>query len=212
MLKGKFTAIAVIAVVLTASLAGSALAQSGVLVTVLGGYQWGGTFKGWDGEAKLNDAGSWGIAIDIPVRPDTYLELIYTRQVTDLSYREYGTGQLEPANELFDIAVEYYQVGGLYTMHKDGPRPFGTMSIGATRFAPQSSIYNSQWKFSAALGIGMLIPASERIGFRLHARLLLPFMYTSGGMWCGGGGCSVGVSGGSAVVQGDVAFGIVIRL
>ena len=210
MLKGRFATIAVIAAVLTASLAGSAFAQSGVLVTVFGGYQWGGTFKGWDGEARLNDAGNWGIAIDIPVRPDTYVELIYSRQVTDLTYREYGSGQ--PATELFDIAVEYYQVGGLYTVHKDGPRPFGTMSIGATRFAPQSSIYVSEWKFSAALGLGMLIPATERIGFRLHARLLLPFMYTGGGLWCGGGGCSVGVSGGSAVAQGDIAFGIVIRL
>ncbi len=210
MWKGKITTIAVIAVVLTASLAGGAFAQSRVLVTVLGGYQWGGTFKGWDGEARLNDAGNWGIAIDIPVRPDTYVELIFTRQVTDLQYREYGSGQ--PAEELFDIAVEYYQVGGLYTMHKDGPRPFGTMSIGATRFAPQSSIYGSEWKFSAVLGLGMLIPATERLGIRLHARLLLPFMYTGGGLWCGGGGCSVGVSGGSAVAQGDIALGLVIKL
>ena len=210
MLKGRITTIAVIAVVITASLAGGAFAQSGVLVTGFGGYQWGGTLKGWDGEARLNDAGNWGIAIDIPVRPDTYLELIYSRQVTELTYREYGSG--EPEQEAFNIAVEYYQVGGLYTVHKDGPRPFGTMTVGATRFAPQESIYGSEWKFSVALGLGMLIPASERIGFRLHARLLLPFMYSGGGLWCGGGGCSMGVSGGSAVAQGDVAFGIVIRL
>ncbi len=213
MLKGRITTIAVLVVVLAASLASSVFAQpKGILITALGGYQWGGTFKGWEGEASLNDAGSWGFAIDIPVRPDTYLELIYTRQVTDLSYREYGIGGLEPAVEPFDLAVEYYQIGSLYTMHKDGPRPFGTMTLGATRFAPQSSIYNSQWKFSVALGIGALVPVSERIGFRLHARLLLPFMYSSGGMWCGTGGCSVGVSSGSAVVQGDVALGLVIRI
>jgi hypothetical protein len=210
-MKGKITTIAVIAVILTAVLTGSAFAQAnGILVTALGGYQWGGTLQGYYGEAKLNDAGSWGIALDIPVNPDVYVELIYTRQVTDMIYREYGTGN--PAEEKFDLAVEYYQIGGLYTMAKDGPKPFGTMTLGTTRFAPQSSSYGSEWMFSVALGIGVLVPVSERIGLRTHARLLLPFMYTGGGLWCGGGGCSMGVYGGSAVVQGDIALGIVIRI
>ena len=211
MLKGKITKIAVIAVVLAVSLAGSAFAQDkGIMITALGAYQWGGTLKGYYGEARLLDAGSWGVALDIPVRPDTYVELIYTRQVTNLTYREYGVGI--PAEEVFDIAVEYYQVGGLYTMAKDGPKPFGTMTIGATRFAPQSSVYDSEWKFSAALGLGIIIPLSERIGIRTHARLLLPFMYSGGGLWCGGGGCSIGMTGGSAIVQGDIALGLVIRI
>ena len=211
MLKGKITKIAVIAVVLAVSLAGSAFAQDkGIMITALGAYQWGGTLKGYYGEARLLDAGSWGVALDIPVRPDTYVELIYTRQVTNLTYREYGVGI--PAEEVFDIAVEYYQVGGLYTMAKDGPKPFGTMTIGATRFAPQSSVYDSEWKFSAALGLGIIIPLSERIGIRTHARLLLPFMYSGGGLWCGGGGCSIGMTGGSAIAQGDIALGLVIRI
>lgn len=210
--KGKIPKIAVITIILSALFAGSAFAQDkGIMITALGAYQWGGTFKGWDGEASLNDAGSWGIALDIPVHHrEAYVELIYTRQVTDLTYREYGSG--EPAQEVFNIAVEYYQVGGLYTVEKDGPKPFGTMTIGATRFAPQSSIYGSEWKFSAALGLGIIVPVSERIGLRMHARLLLPFMYSGGGLWCGGGGCSVGVSGSSAIAQGDVALGLVIRI
>lgn len=211
MLKGKTGTIAMIVVVLTASLAGGAFAEpSGILITALGGYQWGGTFNGYYGEAKLNDSGNWGIALDIPVRPDTYVELIYTRQVTDLIYREYGLGT--PATEQFDISTEYYHVGGLYTMPKEGPRPFGTMTFGATRFAPQSSVYSSEWLFSVALGVGALVPVSERIGFRLHARLLLPFVYTGGGLWCGGGGCSMGIYGGSTIAQGDIAFGLVIRI
>ncbi len=211
MFRGKIKTISVLAIILTAVLAGSAFAQDkGIMITALGGYQWGGTLKGWDGEARLNDAGNWGIALDIPVAPDTYVELIYTRQITELQYREYGSG--EPAQEVFDIAVEYYQIGGLYTMAKDGPKPFGTMTLGATRFAPQNSIYSSEWKFSVALGLGIIIPVSERIGIRTHARLLLPFLYTGGGLWCGGSGCSMGISGGSAIAQGDVALGLVIRI
>ena len=205
----KIAALTVIAIALAS---GGASAQvNGVMVTPFYGYQWGGTLKGWDAEARLNSAANFGIAIDIPVHQrDTYVELIYSRQVTDLVYREYGTG--EPATEIFDIAVEYYQVGGLYTVPKDGPKPFGTMSLGATRFAPQGTIYGSEWLFSGALGIGVIVPVTERIGLRTHARLLLPFMYTGGGFWCGTGGCSIGVSGGSAIAQGDVVIGLVIRL
>jgi hypothetical protein len=86
------------------------------------------------------------------------------------------------------------------------------MTLGATRFAPQNSIYGTEWKFSAAMGIGLIVPVSERIGIRTHARLLIPFLYSGGGLWCGPGGCSIGVSGGSSVLQGDIAVGLVIRL
>jgi hypothetical protein len=187
-----------------------AIAQRGVMATVLGGYQWGGTLQGYEGEAKLNDAGSWGIALDIPVAYETYVELIYTRQVTDLSYRTYGVGGT--TGELFDLAVEYYQVGGLYTVSKEGPRPFGTMSLGATRFAPQEPQLNSEWKFSFALGLGILVDIGERLGIRMHARLLMPMMSAGGGLWCGTGGCSIGIGGGSTLLQGDIAAGLVIKL
>ena len=202
----------VMAFVVLASLTASAVAQDhGIMITPFASYQWGGTLKGYYGEAKLNDAGAWGFAIDIPVHySDTFVELIYSRQVTELTFREYNSGN--PAEELFNIAVEYYQIGGLYTVDKDGPKPFGTMSLGATRFAPQNTSYSSEWKFSAALGLGIIIPVTERIGIRTHARLLLLFMYTGGGLWCGGGGCSMGISGGSAVAQGDIAIGLVIRI
>jgi hypothetical protein len=212
MARGRFIAAAAIALLLAASVSGGASAQDhGIMVTALGGYQWGGTFKGYYGEARLNDAGNWGIALDIPVHHrDAFVELIYTRQVTDLTYREYGSGN--PSEEQFDIAVEYYHVGGLYTMDKDGPKPFGTMSFGATRFAPQGTVYSSEWMFSAAFGLGVIVPVSLRIGIRTHVRLLLPFVYSGGGIWCGGGGCSIGISGGSAVAQGDVAFGLIIRI
>lgn len=211
MFKNRIAALA-IALVVLASLAGSAVAQEhGIMITPFASYQWGGTFKGYYGEAKLNDSGAWGFAIDIPVHgKDAFVELIYSRQVTDLTYREYGSGN--PADEIFDIAVEYYQIGGLYTMDKDGPKPFGTMTFGATRFAPQNSAYSSEWMFSAAFGLGVIVPVSQRIGIRTHVRLLLPFMYSGGGIWCGGGGCSMGISGGSAAAQGDVALGLIIRI
>lgn len=211
-MRSNLRAAALVTLVAVVSMPAVAGAQDrGIMITPLAAYQWGGTVSGYYGEAKLNDAGSWGIAVDIPVyHRDAFVELIYSRQVTDLSYREYGVGV--PAEEIFDLAVEYYHIGGLYTVDKEGPKPFGTMTLGATRFAPQNSVYDTEWKMSAALGLGIIVPISDRIGIRTHARLLIPFLYSGGGLWCGTGGCSIGVSGGSSILQGDVAVGLVIRL
>jgi hypothetical protein len=202
----------IIGVMVLAPMSGRAVAETmGIMVAPFASYQWGGTVKGRDGEAKLNDAGAWGFTIDVPVHHrEAYLELSYSRQETELLVREYGTG--EPLREAFDLSVEYFQIGGLYMAPRGGARPFGTMTLGATRFAPQNSIYSSEWLFSATLGLGIFVPVNERIGLRTHARLLLPFQYSGGGLWCGRGGCSIGVSGGSNILQGDVAVCLVIRL
>jgi len=40
--------------------------------------------------------------------------------------------------------------------------------------------------------------------------LLLPFQWYGGGIFCGGGGCSVGATSGTAIVQGQVSGGLVL--
>jgi hypothetical protein len=111
------------------------------------------------------------------------------------------------------MATEYYHIGGLYEIETGGAAmPFTSMTLGATRFAPDSGLYDSEWKFSAALGLGIKIPVGERFGIRFQARMLIPFLWASGGLWCGTGGCSVGVGGGSSFVQGDVLAGFTIKL
>jgi hypothetical protein len=213
-------AVCCIALILLAVTAGTgACADRRIEITPFGGYQWGGSLRGYEGEITVPGAGNWGIALDIEVRRDTMVELVFSRQYSSLQVRPYcnyptpGVDCTPTWRQAFDMATEYYHVGGLYEINTGGGAlPFTSMTLGATRFAPDDDTYGSEWKFSAALGIGVKVPVGERLGIRLQARFLLPFLWSSGGLWCGTGGCSIGVGGGSSFVQGDIAAGLTIKL
>ncbi len=193
-------------------------ADKRIEITPYGGYQWGGSLKGYEGELRIPGAGNWGIAVDIEVRRDVMVELNFSRQWTSLELLPYcGPGSLPSCTRqwytAFKMAVEYYQIGGLYEIQSGGSAtPFTTMTLGATRFAPDDPAYGDEWKFSMALGLGVKVPVGQRLGIRLQARLLIPFLWSSGGLWCGTGGCSIGVGGGSSLIQGDIIAGLTIKL
>lgn len=174
-----------------------------------GGYQWGGTLRGYSADARLTDTGNWGIAVNVPIRYNVDLTISYTRQYTNLEIKYYNPPSVE---QVFDLSNEYYQIGALnYFGQPDGKaKPYLLMTLGATRMAPDDPLYSSEWFFSFCLGLGTKVYLNERIGLRLQARMLVPMLWSGAGLWCGGGGCSVGVSGGSSVVQGDVTVGLVV--
>jgi len=39
--------------------------------------------------------------------------------------------------------------------------------------------------------------------------MLLPFQWSGGSMWCGSGGCTGSVNGGTTIVQGNVSGGLI---
>ena len=111
-----------------------------------------------------------------------------------------------------DLAVEYYQIGGLYRRPTPKVEPFFLMTLGATRFAPEDNTFSDEWKFSVIFGLGAKVWISDRIGLRFQGRVLMPMLWSSAGFWCGGGsGCGLGYGGGSALVQGDLGVGIAFR-
>jgi hypothetical protein len=124
---------------------------------------------------------------------------------SDVTLRPY-TGISE---DLGAMTTHYIQVGGAKEM-KDGPvRPFGMGSLGLTIFDPEDTKYDSDTRFSFAMGGGIkLYSKSERIGFRLQGRFIFNFL--SGGIAVGcGSGCAGGVTG-TALVQFEPSAGLVI--
>lgn len=199
--------------------ASSECAGKRIEITPFGGYQWGGSLRGYEGEITIPGTGNWGIALDIEVRRDVMVELVYTRQYSSLQVRPFCNVPPVPSEctptwrQAFDLSTEYYHIGGLYEIQSGGSAvPFTTMTMGAVRFAPDGSMYGTEWKFSAAIGLGIKVPVGERLGIRLQARMLVPFLWSSGGLWCGTGGCSIGVGGGSSFIQGDITAGLIIKL
>ena len=195
--------------------------QKGFEITPLYSYCWTSRVNAYDGEYDISNSGSWGILFSIDIENYTYkgtaLQLLYNRQDAVAEFYEYP-GKIK--NDLFDMAVEYYQIGVANKLHYDQVEPFGEFLLGATRFAPKSDYHpetgdpyrpGDEWMFSMTLGAGVRVMASERVGIRLHGRLLMPMSFSGGGLWCGSGGCSVGVGSSSWFIQGDLGAGIIIR-
>jgi hypothetical protein len=184
----------------------AAPARGEVEVALWGGYQGGGSFDVEGGELHLPGAPSVGITVDVTVREDAQVELSYSRQATELRLRG---GALAPSTTLMDMAVEYYQLGGLLEWPHARWRPFFAMTIGATRFAPEPADVASVWRFSGVLGGGTKLELTEHLRLRLQGRLLLPWISGSSSFFCSlPGGCLISVSG-TVMAQGDVSAGLV---
>ncbi len=183
----------------------------GFEITPFVGYQFGGSHHVYDGEMNIDDSENFGVSLnfDLPYKQGTQLELLWIMQKSRLDKKNYMSGITE---SLFDMYTHYMQIGGIYGLERNNVLPFVSLAFGAVLFHPTSARYSDEWFFSASLGGGLKFYLNNRLGLRLQARALFPLIWGSGGLWCGTGGCSVGIGSTTSIVQGDVTAGIIIRL
>jgi len=106
--------------------------------------------------------------------------------------------------EITSMNVYTYQGTATYHAGSSGSsvRPFVTVGLGATQYAPSDAMgmsFDSEWRVSGSLGGGVKAYANERIGFGLTARWTPTYIKSdSGGVYCSpfwspyyGGGCAV---------------------
>ena len=178
-------------------------------ITPFGGYRMGGDFELNTGESlRLDDSSSYGVIIGMDYQENTQLEFLYSHQESPLK-KQNGTS---PNETLFDLGVDYFQLGGTYLWDYDRVVPFLSGGLGATYFNPDSSGYSSVTKFSMSLGGGVKLYATEHIGLRLEGRGYGTFMNSGGAIFCGGdsGGCQVFVSS-DVWVQFEVLAGLIFK-
>jgi len=197
----------------------AAFAEKGVEITPIFGYTYTSKVSAYKGDFDITNSSDWGVMVNVDIESYTYkgtmLESLYNRQDSEAEFYECGS---RLRKDLFHMSVDYYQIGVLNKLHYDNVEPFGEVLIGATRLSAKSDVTidgdtfrpSDEWMFSATLGIGARLMVSQRIGFRVHGRLLLPMSFSGGGLWCAGG-CTIGVSGSSCFVQGNLGAGIIIR-
>jgi len=179
-------------------------------ITPMYGFQYGGKLSNGIGEFKTKSSANYGVNIEIaheklPVNITFY----WLQQNTTGNYDPFNG----PERDLFEMVNDYYQIGITKNL-KEGTNviPFTMFTIGAANFTPQDATISNELVFSATLGAGVKIYFSERIGLRLHAKLLMPFQWGGGGLWCGTGGCGIGVGASTSFVQGDIGGGLIFRL
>lgn len=179
-------------------------------VTPYAGWYFAGKLSVQEGDANIRNNMNFGLSISVPIRPDIMVELIYNRLDTYVDLIRRPTGVTE---KLFDMSEETFHIGPVYHLQKKNNLVlYSTVSLGATYFNPKSVSNQSEWRFSVAAGGGMKAYLSERVGIRLQARLILPIFWSGGSLWCGTGGCSVGLGAGSSLPQVDLTGGLIFRL
>ncbi|MDW7695224.1 outer membrane beta-barrel protein [Flammeovirgaceae bacterium SG7u.111] len=176
------------------------------------GYMLAGKFNANRGEIDIKNGGNFGATLSFNLsnytfEDNTHLELMYNHLNTYVLRREYGSGITK---RLFDMNVDYYQIGVTHMVVPDGMfRPFGSISLGWSTFNPKESGVSSESRFSMVLGGGAKVFFTDHIGIRVQGRLLMPMYFSGGGLWCGTGGCSAGLAASSVVPQGDFTGGLI---
>ena len=188
----------------------SGLAAQGLEITPFGGYQVGGKLRIQLGELRISDNPNLGVIINVPLQSGAQLELLFAHQETNMKLTDRGTN-LQAT--LFDMAVEYFQVGGLYEAKRDGRvKVFGLGSLGVTHYNPQESGRSSEWRFSGGFGIGAKSFFSERVAIRTEARLMFTLIDAAGSIFCSSGsGCLTNVQG-TGVAQLLLTAGLTFKL
>jgi len=185
-----------------AALGVPAPAQS-VQVAPFAGYQFGGAFSSDTYQSGFNvESGlSYGGTLDIAISKGWRVELLYSRQETELV----PSG---PAPR-FDLTVERYLVGIQEEKGVDDrTRPFGVFLLGATRFVPGLPGYSSSTRFTVGLALGFKTFPSKSFGFRVEGRGFFTPVEAGASIICLDGACLFGASG-NGFWQGEVSAGVV---
>ena len=169
----------------------------------MGGYVWtvsqSATYNLNSGDIDFESGGFYGLAVDIYAMPFMQVRLLYRRQDTKLTFKWAGVKE-----DLGDVGIEYWHVGGVKGVQNDKVKPFTSLSLGGTRYVYDGG---DEWKFSAILGLGAKIYLNDKIGIMATGQM--PFTFTSAFLGIGTGGLSIG---GSGIAQFDLAAGLMITI
>lgn len=135
-------------------------------------YNFGGTLSAEDShlsdfDLEADDSEAYGVTFGIPLSPWAQIELLASRQQTQLVYDQ---GLFGGSRGVADFDVTYYHVGGLFQWGNGQIHPFLVASLGVANLNPDISGARAENKFSGSLGGGVKIFFTDNIGLRLEGR------------------------------------------
>jgi hypothetical protein len=171
------------------------------------GLRGGGSFEDTNTgtTVEVADASSYGVMLDFDLDKDRQVEVYLSHQDTYLTSSGLFTG-----DPLFDLAIDYIQVGGLY-MFTEGEqvRPFVAGGLGLTRMDPKRSDLVTEYRFSAGLGGGAKILLTKRLGLRFDVRGIYTALNGDASIFCSGG-CAISIRS-NGFWQAEVGAALVLR-
>ena len=176
------------------------------------GYQLNGKIHFIEGDFKMENAMSYGGMLSVEVSPQVWAEFTYSRSDNEANYRRF----LSSDTYEYDMAMNYFQLGGVKEIGDNVVVPYGTFSGGVAWFQMKDSNINDEVVFSIGLGGGIKVRLNDRIGLRLQGRLLMPmYIYGAGffvGIGPGGPSSGISINSNLLTAQGDFTAGLIFRL
>ncbi len=155
--------------------------------------------------ATANPSLSFGLVVDIYIRPDAWFEVFADHQTL-----HFTSDPLSSGTRSFDFAVDYLQFGGGYGPAEGRVQPYVTASVGLTRYGANSGDLGSTIGFSGSVGGGMKVPVGKRLALRFDLRGYGTTTDAAVSVTCGPG-CFVNFSA-DGWFQIAGTFGLAIRL
>lgn len=184
-----------------------ALAQA-IVISGMGGYQFGGQIETSSGDLQLKDNVAFALELEIPLKfkTGTSLALMWDMQPTELEL-DASAGKVP----LGDLTAHYFQGGVMYNLKTDNPDlvPFTQVTLGATYLVPSQG--DSKTKFSFAFGAGLKYAVNPKIAIRLQGELFATMLSSDVWAGVGTGGANLSI-GGQALLQGAVMGGVTLSL
>jgi hypothetical protein len=172
------------------------------------GLQYGGHLQSTADDARFsfNESAVFGATMDIALDDRWRVELLYSRQETEL---QSSAGRVRAS---FPQVVERYMVGIQEELtYESAWSFFGVALAGATRLVPGVAGTESDLRFGVALSLGTKVIVARRLGFRFEARGFYTVVDAGGAVYCSPGVCLFKFAG-SGIWQGDVTGAVVFRL
>jgi opacity protein-like surface antigen len=172
-------------------------------ITPFAGYAFGGSVSdaALDANRSFDASLAYGGSLSAPISKGWRFEVLYSRQETKLG------GGLGPP---LDLTIERYLAGFQEEKGEGKARWFGTVWLGATRFVPGLSGFDSETRFGGGVGLGVKTFLAKNVGLRFETRALYTLVSSSsGGLFCVNGSCLL-VFSGSGLWQGDVSGGLIL--
>jgi hypothetical protein len=212
-------ALAIMVCILACGVASDTWAQK-LEITFQSGYRFGGGFSEGDisrpgspadglnlDDLEIDDSPTVGITIDLNLAPSFALELSYDRQETSLKLKD---GSNNTAETIFDLGIDYLQLGFVLQAPSGTVRPFFSFLIGTTYFNPQGVDAESETRASGGIGLGFKAFASDAIGLRFQGRVISTFLSSSNEVFCDENGFCYSYPSSTYMFQGDVSVGLII--
>jgi hypothetical protein len=178
-------------------------ASAQVRITPTVGYASGGSVEVLDSKLSLGDDITYGGILGFGVANAGTLELVFDWSSVDLDQRDRNGGA---TSTLGSLDVWSLQAGGVYELSGSPTfRPFLNGGLGITVYNPAEDLSDAsaETRFSLYAGLG----ADAARWLKFGGRMWMSFINTSGGFWCGYGGCAVG-AGGEVLVRWEAYAGI----